>query len=202
MLKPTLKPLVLGLSLVMLAGVAQGQDWELAKDEDGIRVYLSSVPGSKYKVYRGETIIRADIARIRSLQEDVAGSCTWIHQCQAQQLVRQEGAKSWTHTYFNAPWPVSARDSLIEVTTEEDAGGLVRHLKGVPDLLAEEKGYVRVAKVDGFWRLEPLEGQQVKVTYQLHNEPGGSVPSWLANSFVIDAPFNTLKGLRSLAEMR
>jgi hypothetical protein len=26
------------------------------------------------------------------------------------------------------------------------------------------------------------------------------VPAWLANSFVVDAPFNTLNGLRHLAE--
>ncbi|MEG6650646.1 hypothetical protein V2A87_51920, partial [Pseudomonas aeruginosa] len=30
----------------------------------------------------------------------------------------------------------------------------------------------------------------------------GSIPSWLANSFVVDAPLNTLKGLRSAAEKR
>ena len=145
-------------------------------------------------------IVRADIARIRSLQEDVQGSCAWIHQCKEQQLIRRDGAKNWMHTYFSPPWPVTARDSLIEVTTEEREGIVVRHLKGVPELLPEEKGFVRVARVDGYWKLEQLDGQQVKVTYQLHSDPGGSVPSWLANSFVIDAPFNTLKGLRRLAE--
>jgi hypothetical protein len=199
MIKPILHPLLMGVSLAFCAA-AQAQDWQLAKDEEGIQVYLSAVPGSQYKVYRGETIIQASVARIRALQEDVGGSCAWIHQCKDQLLIRKEGTSSWTHTYFDTPWPVSPRDSLIEVTTEEQENGLLRQLKGVPDLLPEEKGYVRVARVDGFWKLEPLEDQRVKVTYQLHNEPGGSVPSWLANSFVIDAPFNTLKGLRSLAE--
>lgn len=201
MIKPIFHPLVLGVCLAFCAAT-QAQDWQLAKDEEGIQVYLSVVPGSQYKAYRGETVIQASIDRIRALQEDVEGSCAWIHQCQDQQLIRQEGARSWVHTYFDTPWPVTPRDSLIEVTTEEREGGLLRHLKGVPDLLPKEKGYVRVARVEGYWKLEPLEGRRVKVTYQLHSEPDGSVPSWLANSFVIDAPFNTLKGLRSLAEER
>jgi hypothetical protein len=34
----------------------------------------------------------------------------------------------------------------------------------------------------------------------VHTEPGGSVPSWLANKFVVDAPFNTLKALKDHAE--
>lgn len=192
--------LLLGLSLSLFATAAQAQEWKLVKEEEGIRVYLADVPGSAYKAYRGETLIQADIARIRALQEDVEGSCGWIHQCKEQQLLRREGDKAWTHTRFSMPWPVTSRDSLIEVTTEEEGDSLVRRLKGVPDLRPEEKGYVRVASVAGYWRLQPLEAGQVKVTYQLHNEPGGSVPSWLANNFVVDAPFNTLKGLRSLAE--
>lgn len=202
MLTSTFRPLALGLSLALFGSAAQAEGWELVKDEEGVKVYLTAVPGSAYKAYRGETIIQADIARIRALQEDVQGSCGWIHQCKEQGLFKQEGNKSWTHTYFSTPWPVTPRDSLIEVTTEEEEDALVRHLKGVPDLLPQEKGFVRVASVEGYWRLEPLAEGGVKVTYQLHNEPGGSVPSWLANSFVIDAPFNTLKGLRTLAEQR
>lgn len=200
MVKSKFPSALLGLSLTVLAGVVSAQEWELVKDEEGIQVYLSSVEGSKYKAYRGETVVKADIATISALQEDVQSSCAWIHQCKEQQLIKQEGAKSWTHTYFSPPWPVTPRDSIIEVTTEGEGRGVVRRLKGVSDLLPEEKGYVRVARVEGFWKLEPLSGEQVKVTYQLHNDPGGSVPSWLANSFVIDAPFNTLKGLRALAE--
>ena len=37
-------------------------------------------------------------------------------------------------------------------------------------------------------------------TYQVHTEPGGSIPSMVANKFVVDAPFNTLKALKARAE--
>ena len=70
------------------------------------------------------------------------------------------------------------------------------------DYLPEEEGYVRVAKVEGLWKLTPKGPGQTEITYQVQTEPGGSVPSWLANSFVVDAPFNTLKGLRERAEKK
>jgi len=70
----------------------------------------------------------------------------------------------------------------------------------VPTYLPEEKGYVRVAQVDGFWTLVHKADGMTEVTYQVHTEPGGSVPSWLANKFVVDAPFNTLKALKEHAE--
>ena len=42
----------------------------------------------------------------------------------------------------------------------------------------------------------PLANGQVEVVYEAHADPGGGLPSWLVNSFVVDAPLNTLRGLR------
>jgi len=189
--------------LPLMAPLAQAEDWQLVKDEDGIKVYLAPVAGSKYKAYRGVATMRADVATVAALQEDVPGSCAWIHECREQKLLKTEGALSWTYTRFNTPWPVAPRDSVIRVTSSIGADGSVtRVLEGVPDYLPAEKGFVRVSKVEGFWKLQPKGEGEVEVIYQLHSEPGGSVPSWLANSFVVDAPFNTLEALRERAEKR
>ncbi|CRM77658.1 START domain-containing protein [Pseudomonas sp. Wu6] len=186
---------------MMFAGAAQAEDWQVAKDEDGIKVSLSEVAGSKYKAYRGVTVIKAPVAKIVALQEDVAGACKWIHECKSQKLVDKKGDEAWTYTQFKAPFPVTDRDSYIHVTTTRSADGTVtRKLEGVPTYKPEEKGYVRVAQVQGAWTLVPKSANETEVTYQVHTEPGGSVPSWLANKFVVDAPFNTLKALRERAE--
>lgn len=184
----------------VLAPSAWAENWQVAKDEDGIKVSLSEVAGSKYKAYRGVTLIKAPLAKVKALQEDVAGACAWVHECKSQKLLKHEGAQSWTYTQFNTPWPVTPRDSVLQVTTVQEADGSVtRTLQEVPTYLPEESGYVRVAQVEGFWKLVP-KGDSTEVTYQVHTEPGGSVPSWLANKFVVDAPFNTLKALRERAE--
>ncbi|WP_434681102.1 START domain-containing protein [Pseudomonas sp. R1-18] len=191
---------VCGLS-VLLAAEAYAEDWQVARDEEGIKVSLSDVAGSKYKAYRGTTVINASVAKVRALQEDVAGACAWVHECQSQKLLKHEGNKAWTYTRFNTPWPVTPRDSVLLITTSEGAdGGLTRTLEEQPAYIPEEKGYVRVTKVEGFWKLLPKGPNQTEVTYQVHTEPGGSVPSMLANKFVVDAPFNTLKALRERAQ--
>ncbi|WP_434574800.1 START domain-containing protein [Pseudomonas sp. Z3-6] len=189
-----------GLTVLLATATAQAEDWQVAKEKDGIKVSLSEVAGSEYKAYRGVTVMKTTMAKLRSLQEDVAGACAWIHECKSQKLLKHEGDKSWTYTQFNTPWPVTPRDSVLKVTTEEGAdGSLTRKLEGLPGYLPEEKGFVRVTKVEGFWKFIPKDGQ-VEVTYQVHTEPGGSVPSMVANKFVVDAPFNTLKALKELAE--
>lgn len=191
---------VCGLGL-LVSGWAHAEDWKLAKEEGGIKVYLSEVSGSKYKAYRGVTRIKSDVASLRALQEDVNGSCEWIHACAEQRLLKHEGAESWVYTRFEMPWPVAARDSILHVTTRENPdGSLVRNLEGLPQYIPADKDYVRVPSVEGEWRFVPEQDGWVEVIYQVHTEPGGSVPSWLANSFVVEAPLNTLKGLKALAE--
>ena len=193
---------ICGLSL-LAGGAAHAEDWQLAKDEDGIKIYLSEVQGSKYKAYRGVVSIDSDVASLRALQEDVKGSCAWIHACAEQSLLKHQGAESWVYTHFEMPWPVTARDSVLHVVSEEGAdGSLIRKLDGQPDYIPADKDHTRVTSLQGFWRFVPQGEGKVEVTYQVHTEPGGSVPSWLANSFVVDAPFNTLHGLRALAEKR
>ncbi|MCQ9423182.1 START domain-containing protein [Pseudomonas sp. LJDD11] len=185
---------------VLFTGVAHAEDWQLAKDEQGIKVWLSEVPGSKYKAYRGVTVIDASFQRLRALQEDVAGACAWIHECESQKLLKHEGDKAWTYTRFKTPWPVTPRDSVLQVSTvQQTDGSLRRTLLAQPSYIPEEKGYVRVASVDGYWQLTPKGPDRTEVTYQVHTDPGGSVPSWLSNKFVVDAPFNTLKALRERA---
>ena len=193
------------IALVALLGSvhvsAQAESWVVAKDEEGIKVSLSEVAGSKYKAYRGETVIKASVAKLRAMQEDVAGACTWIHECKTQKLLKHQGDQTWTYTQFNTPWPVTPRDSVLHITTVDGSDGSVtRNLAGAANYVPEEKGFVRVAQVEGFWKMVPQGANQTQVIYQVHTEPGGSVPSWLANKFVVDAPFNTLKALRTKAE--
>lgn len=189
-----------GFSVAMV-GFAHAQDWQVAKDQEGIQVSLSEVAGSKYKAYRGTTLIKAPLAKVRALQEDAAAACAWIHECRQQKLLKLEGPDSWTYTQFNTPVLVTPRDSVIHVLSSIEAdGSILRKLEGVPIFIPEESGFVRVTEVEGFWKLTPKSAGTTEVTYQVHTEPGGSVPSWVANKFVVDAPFNTLKALKALAE--
>lgn len=194
---------VLAMLLCATAVQAAERQWQLAREEGGVRVYLAEVPGSKYKAYRGVVTIKGSLAAVQAAQEDVPGSCVWIFSCQQQRLLATEGGVSELYTRFKTPWPVKARDSVIQVTTRTDAdGGMTRLLKALPQRLPEEKDFVRVQRVDGRWHLKPLDQGRVEVTYEVHTEPGGSVPSWLANSFVVDAPLQTLQGLRAKVEGR
>lgn len=188
-------------ALFAASAAAQAGDWELVRDEQGVRVWLKPVEGSAYQAFRGEALMQTDLATLRALQEDVAASCAWIYNCREQRLLDYVGDTAWTYARFDTPWPVKARDSVMQVSTRmERDGSLVHHLQAAPQRLPRDPGYQRVSAAQGYWRMTPEGEGWVRVTYELHAEPGGQVPAWLANSFVVDAPFNTLLRLRKAAQ--
>ena len=199
-----LRGLCAGLAalLIMPSSFAVAQEWELVRDEEGIRVWLRPVAGSSYKAFRSETLMNTDMATLRELQEDVEASCAWIHSCREQRLLSYEGDTALTYTRFDTPWPVQARDSVMQVTTREEGGSLLRELLALPQQFPPDKAYQRISAAQGYWRMTPDGEGRIRVVYELHAEPGGQVPAWLANSFVIDAPYNTLLLLRRAAEAR
>ncbi len=194
---------VVAAGMMSVAVQAAELNWQLAKDEQGVKVYLAKIEGSKYKAYKGVAVMNTSLARLVALQEDVSGSCKWMYECREQKRVAQEGEAGVVYSRINTPWPVTPRDTFTEVVTEKAAdGSITRRLAGKPDYQPEESGFVRVSKLEGFWQFVPKDNGQVEVIYQVHTEPGGSVPSWLANSFVVDAPFTTLVELKKLAEQK
>lgn len=177
--------------------------WRLARDEQGIRIYLRTVPGSAYQAYRGEMEVAASIAAIRALHEDVSGSCRWVHACRSMRLLDYTGDLAWTYTRIAMPWPVRDRDLVLRVRSETRPDGeLIRHLQADAGRLPEQADALRVQQLQGEWRLQPLANGHTRVIYQVQTEPGGQVPAWLANSFVLDAPFNTLQALRRQLQER
>ncbi|WP_414820345.1 START domain-containing protein [Thiopseudomonas alkaliphila] len=194
------KKVIAVTALTLVAGTALANEWKEEKNADGVQVFLKQEAGSKYKAYRGVTVINASLDKVLAVQADAANSCQWIHECSSLKVLKKEGPSVWTYTQFSTPWPVTPRDSVLKVTESKQGDEVVRKIEGLPSYQPETKGYVRVAKVDGYWKFKPLSANQTQVTYEVHTDPGGSVPAWLANKFVVEAPFNTLAGMRNAAQ--
>lgn len=195
---PRLLPTLL---LLLFASTSPAEDWQLQSQAHGVDVYLSDVPGSPYKQFRGVARIKASVRTLVDLQENLRVACKWMYACDTLRLLEVEGDSTWVYLTTTLPWPAQPRDMVLRVRSERlDDGTLVRHLSADPDKLPAEPGLIRVRELKGEWTLRPLADKDTEVTYQMQADPAGAVPGWLANRFVIDAPMITLKTLRAVAE--
>jgi len=176
-------------------------EWNLKKEKDGIKIYTRSIEGSSFDEFKGITTIeKSSLTDVLEVILDVKKYESLFPDCMNPKVLKQDGKYyDIHHIQVKAPWPVKNRDAVYEQTAVVDKNGkhAVVNLKPLPDYIAEDEDFVRIRDGSGFWEFEEDDSNNVKVIYQFHGEPGGEIPAWVANSFVVSQPFETLKNLKN-----
>ena len=176
------------------------QAWQKKVDKNDVVVYLRDVEGSNFKEFKGETVVKSSLNALVALINDHEAMPDWMYNCSESELLKKlDNNEGYYYSYAKAPWPVSDRDAVTKFSINQNpkTKTVVVTLSGEKDFIPEKSGKVRVESITGKWKFQPIDSETVKVIYQLHTDPSGSIPSSLANSFVVDLPYETLKNLRN-----
>ena len=96
-----------------------------------------------------------------------------------------------------APWPYKDRDGIYvnKISWDTKTKTLLVKIDLLDNGMFADNDYVRMDGY-GFWEIVELPSGEIEVDFQMQIDPGGSIKAWVANMFVSDSPFYTLKGLR------
>lgn len=196
--------LVLAVGYLVAGGYADAPaEFALEKDKNGVKVYTRKIEGSALKEFKGVTAIKTSLASLVALLDDTDALPQWLHNCGAAKLVQNINvAERITYTTVKAPWPVSDRDtvSYSKIVQDPKSKVVTVYLKGLADRYPLQSGKVRVPSMKGFWQFIPNKSGYVTIIYQLHSEPGGSIPDALANSTATDMPYHTLLNMHKIVK--
>ena len=174
-------------------------EWELEKSKEsiGLNIYTRYVKGSDLKAFKAEMTVKQPIGAVFAVLADHDNSCNWIANCAEYQMFEQSEGANYSYMINEAPWPVTNRDAIVRsvVSQSSDSYEVMITLEGMPKYLPKTEDNIRIPKMDGFWKLIPVDEETTTVIYQVHAEPGGGLPSWLSNSVVVDTPYDTMRGL-------
>ncbi|QQS30281.1 MAG: START domain-containing protein [Sphingobacteriales bacterium] len=186
-------------SFALAFTVLPQNDWEIAKEQNGIKVFTRKNSG-EMKEYRGETTISASVNDVFTLLSNFENYASWMPSCiENKVLKRISDTELYQYNVTDAPWPVNDRDSVIKTKiTKQTTGVILIELAAAPDYIPAKSGRVRVPSFKGYWKLTPKDAKSTQIVYEGKPSAGGSIPAWLANSSVIDVPFNTLAKMKSL----
>lgn len=182
-----------------LTVVAQETNWQLKKDKDGIQVYTRDSEESDLDEFKGVGVIKASVASLVSTLENADLMYEWAT-CEESKLISRNGNKQIHYTVTDVPFPLQDRDSYAQFEYEEVSNGVKVSITALPEYKPTNEGKTRIPFLKGYWLLERISDQATKVTYQLVADPGGSIPTWLANAGSVDTPFDTIKSLRDYLE--
>jgi START domain-containing protein len=175
---------------------AQENNWELKKNESDIKIYTRNVKGSGFKEFRAETTVTSELSWVVMILKDVDRYKEWVADIKEVKLFKADENNIYYYAETLVPWPIDNRDMVYHLQfTKTNNAEIKVIVTGIRDYIPEKKGIVRIEKAIGFWKLTSLGENKIQITYQLHAEPGGTIPEWLANLKVIDMPYTTLSGL-------
>lgn len=193
------KKLFLLLFLFKIATASAQYKWEPKTQKDGIKVFASMVPGSKFKAIRVEAELDATAAQLVRVLLDVKGCTEWVSHTKTCTLIKQVSpSELYYYSEVDVPWPVSNRDFVAHLTVHQNPETKVVTVDGpaVPGMVPVKDGVVRITESKGEWTITPLEKQRVKVVYTLQVDPGGAIPAWLTNMLAAEGPMNSFQALK------
>jgi hypothetical protein len=197
--------LILFFSLSLVTEYALAQDWDLAKDKNGVKVYTRKIEGWGIKEYKVKMTVKATLSKVVSTLKDVPGRYEWLHNTiEIREIERPNKDVVSVYNKVDAPWPVSDRDNITKFSFSYPSSKMVRVDMTV---IKEHKkapiyeGIVRIERLKGYWTLEDKGNGYVELIQQCAAEPGGSIPDWLANSAVVDTPYNSMYKLKQYIEL-
>lgn len=182
-----------------LPAFSQSDDWKLAKNKSEIQVYTRKVEGNPLKEYKVVTRLKVDQQAPVSLLRNISKNTEWIYNCQDSYIVKQHTPDDfYVYYHVKSPWPVADRDMVIRFQFSQEGKTIICRQTNAPDLVPLIESRVRIPVMDATWQIVPQENGYVEVSQQVLTAPGGSIPKWLVNTAIVDAPFYSFVKLRNL----
>ncbi len=173
-------------------------------NNDWLKIFTCPVPSSDFLSFVAVATIDSPQHAVLSLLYDVDVATEWVWKTREMRVLQElsEDEGRVVYQLVSAPWPVSDREIITRSQgyMDPETSEIFIKLECLSNFLPKHDKYVRVPELEGAWNIIPLSENQCRVVFRLHIEPGGEIPSWLANIAVIDTPYHTLVNLRDMVK--
>ncbi len=178
------------------------KDWKLKKHENGIKVYTKNHKAHNLKYYKLQSTFDADYNKLTSIYLDFENYHTWIKGCIESKILKVKNEHSLIfYTKYKVPWPASDREFVSDVIISKQNNSLIITSTPSNYKYKKSKGVVRVTEYEDTWQLINNEEGTIELTLNGFYNPGGSIPAWLVNMFIVDAPYETTMKIKEMTEL-
>ena len=178
---------------------ADGGGWTELEKSNGIAVYTRPYQGSTFPEVRASGTVCATLPQLVAFVEDVAAFEQWIPDTAEARLLERPTPR--TQIYYirtSMPWPIKDRDMIYRLSETADSSltdSISVGIEGLPDYLPDDPRAQRMKHVSGRWNFVQSD-QQTRIDLDMHIEPGGGVPAWLARQRIVGTPTKMLTNLK------
>jgi hypothetical protein len=177
------------------SNISWADDWKLERQKNNVSIF-SKISDNGYKEIRVKVIVEADPRALITLLDDVAFSPQWIHNCiKVKVLDEVSPTERLINSFFAAPWPVKDRDMVFYSKTSFKNNTVQIEISDRGEDTPHHSTYVRMQNMHGLWQANPLGEGRSEITYTGGGNPGGNLPTIIANKELITSMFKTFENL-------
>jgi len=190
--------------LLFLSQLRGQEQWDLVKEDEGIKVFTRTNEVMSFKEFKASAIVKGKVNEFVSVLYDVNGLATWGHNIsEARLLERPNDTIQIYYAVAKAPWPYKNRDGIYKNIFSWDAVNrtLTVKISMLEDNRELSDKFVRMDGY-GYWKVKEISANEIQIDFQMQVDPGGSIKAWMANMFVTDSPFYTMKGIRDAMRLK
>ncbi|MCF8459365.1 MAG: hypothetical protein K9G46_01445 [Flavobacteriales bacterium] len=178
-------------------------NWELKKDKEGIKVYTKHVEGSGLKAIKATTVFNASLETCVAVLRDIDHLTELFPDTKVVKKISQTANDQVHYLEMDAPWPVTDRDGAFLLVYKYDATTqtVLVDAKMKPDACPVKDGIIRLSKGGGTWKFKRIDATHTSLEYYFHGDPGGNIPTFLANSVVEENPLKMLTNYHALVKL-
>ncbi|HXF08435.1 MAG: START domain-containing protein [Pseudomonadota bacterium] len=186
-------------ALLLLPGMALAAEWQLGKDESGVRVYSRDAAGGGIEV-KAETTVDAPLVSVMALILDYNAATRWrASMIKSMKVKEQPNDHTWIlQVHAEPPWPLPANESVIEAQLQAKPDRVVYHYKERPDLQPQGTKSA-LGAMNGEWILKPAGEGRTQVTNVMMMKPNIPVPDWLIKRMIYSTPHEQMVKLGKVA---
>ncbi|WP_256717964.1 START domain-containing protein [Shewanella sp. UCD-KL12] len=163
---------------------SSGEGWVKASTKRDASVWTREVAGTSVKEVKLEAVIDAPVEQVWRTVSQVEHYTQFMPYVDEITVFDDKGSDNQYVYHRVNPPIVSQRDYTLLIANEvnSEQGHYYRYWTQKNEFgPAPIDGVVRLTICDGSWELTATEDGGTRVTYWLYTDPGGSIPSWLAN---------------------
>jgi hypothetical protein len=183
--------------------------WQVAKQdrEHDVVVYTRKLDNGDSE-FKGITHVKSSLSGCVALLRDVDAMPKWVDRTvMAKVLHWVSDIDVYAYNVTHMDVPFTDRDAIVHSVLQQDPDTLVVTIKGeglqayqgktLYNYKSNEHSYVRMVKVESFWRFVPQDKGRVEVTFQGSGDPGGNISNpvfkWFIGFAIWTSPYETLK---------
>ncbi len=174
------------------------QDWTLAKEKNGIKVYTRESKDSPIKEFKAVTIFEANMHVIEKIILNTKTYPKWYDHCKKSEQIGLQDNTVTMHIEYSMPFPFKNRDAVMNLSATRTNDIISIHITRNTISRKDVEDIVRMPVSEGGWQLRKINEHTTEVIHQFKGDPGGNIPVAIVNLFLVDGPLNTLTQLKGM----